>query len=72
MRAVIDRFEGDKAVILYGEDEEYKMVFPRKYLPQNVDEGAILHITIEYDEAATASRLQESMDLLRQLQEGQE
>lgn len=72
MKAVIDRFEGDKAVILYGEDEEYKMVFPRKYLPQNVDEGAILRITIEYDEAATASRLQESMELLRELQEGQE
>lgn len=67
MRAVIDRFEGNKAVILYGEDEEYQMVFPRKYLPENVDEGAVLNIQIEYDEKATAEELQKSIELLRKL-----
>jgi hypothetical protein len=69
MRAAIDRFEGNKAVLLCGDDEEFSAIFPRKYLPKNVEEGAILDIKITYDEPATKKALAEAQALLAELQQ---
>lgn len=52
MKAVIDRFEKNKAVLLVGEDE-IPVVFPKKYLPSHVGEGDYLMVEIFYDEEAT-------------------
>jgi len=54
MRAIIDRFEGDMAVILLG-DEEIQLDLPRKYLPQKAREGTIMRLSWEIDEAQTES-----------------
>lgn len=43
IKAVIDRFEGNKAVLLIG-DEEAQVVWPRHLLPIQVNEGDILQI----------------------------
>ena len=70
MQAVIDRFEEDKAVLLIGEDEQ-KVVFPCRYLPENVAEGDFLDIKITYDEKKTVAMREETEALLRSLEESQ-
>jgi len=52
MQAVIDRFEENKAVLLVGE-AEIPVVFPRRYLPENIGEGDYIKLEIFYDEVAT-------------------
>jgi hypothetical protein len=54
MKAVIDRFEGDKAVLLVGE-EEAKLIVPRASLPSGVKEGQWLQVDVEDDRVLTAT-----------------
>ncbi|MBP2633553.1 MAG: hypothetical protein H6Q70_4181 [Firmicutes bacterium] len=62
MQAVIDRFEGNKAVLLVGEDE-IPVVFPRKYLPEDIAEGDYIKFEIFYDEEATKQANEEAKAL---------
>jgi hypothetical protein len=48
MKAVIDRFEGDCAVILFG-DEERQVYILKKYLPEGAGEGSLLEVSFELD-----------------------
>ena len=48
MKAVIDRFEGEYAVILFG-DDEIKVDIPRQLLPPNAKEGSWLNVSFELD-----------------------
>ncbi|SHJ72015.1 Protein of unknown function [Anaerobranca californiensis DSM 14826] len=48
MKAIIDRFEGDYAVLLF-KNEEIQVDFPKKLLPEEVTEGDVLTINIEID-----------------------
>lgn len=48
MKAVIDRFEEDFAVVLLG-DEEIRVDIPRKYLPKGSREGSWLTVGFELD-----------------------
>ena len=67
MRAVIDRFEGDYAVLLLGESE-VKMDLPRSILPTGAREGSILDLSLELrDEETedTLQRMRERIDRLR-------
>lgn len=66
VKAVIDRFESDKAVLLFG-DAERRGVFPKECLPGSVKEGDYLQIEITYDEAATKLARQEARVLLDKL-----
>ena len=45
MKAVIDRFEGEYAILIFGEDEQH-LDFPRKLLPQKAKEGSWLQLDI--------------------------
>lgn len=73
--AVIDRFEGDVAVLLVGDDSQQVDV-PRRLLPRKAHEGDHLHIELrdgqvvkaEIDAQATEAarkRIQEKLDRLR-------
>ena len=73
--AVIDRFEGDSAVLLVGEERQVVDV-PRDALPMGAREGMWLKVEIdngmlkrvELDEDATDAarqRIQEKLDRLR-------
>ena len=64
--AVIDRFEGEKAVLLVGEAEK-KAVFPKLELPEEAAEGDYLKIDITIDHAATETAMQEAAELLKEL-----
>ena len=53
IKAVIDRFEGDIAVLLIGEKEERKEVL-RKILPRKAKEGHWLQLDVEDGEVIKA------------------
>ena len=64
--AVIDRFEGENAVLLVGEDEQ-QVIFPAKELPEGLNEGDYLRMNIVYDTDATQSAQEEAARLLESL-----
>jgi hypothetical protein len=75
MKAVIDRIEGDMAVLLIG-DSEQRMEVVRKMLPKKATEGQwlkvemtageITHIEIDAEETArTKERIAEKLASLR-------
>jgi len=66
IQAVIDRFEGNKAVLLVGDDET-QVVWPNRILPRGVKEGDILRIEVQVDGQATAAAKAEAENLLKQI-----
>jgi hypothetical protein len=66
IKAVLDRFEDDKAVLLLG-DEETAVNWPRRLLPDEAAEGHVIWLTATVDEEATSKARAEAEDLLRQL-----
>jgi len=74
-KAVVDRFEGDKAVLLVGEDEN-QLVVDRRLLPAGTKEGHWLKVELkdgalvgaEIDQAETdaaKARIASKLDELR-------
>ena len=66
MKAVIDRFEGDFAVVLVGE-EEIKVDIPRQLLPPGAREGSWLKIDLELDPEGTKKQEEKIRGLLKRL-----
>jgi len=52
VKAVIDRIEGNLAVVLFG-DDEVKVNIPKKLLPKGAKEGSWLKVTIDLDKEGT-------------------
>ncbi|MBM7556084.1 DUF3006 domain-containing protein [Halanaerobacter jeridensis] len=57
---VIDRFEGDKAVI---ECQNQTFTIPKKTLPKKVEEGDFLKVTIDHE---GTERVQDDIDKLKE------
>lgn len=68
MKAVIDRFEGDFAVLLFG-DEEIKVDFHRSLLPQGAKEGSWLTISLELDLEGEQKQREKISEQLKRLKE---
>jgi hypothetical protein len=68
MKATVDRFEEDQAVILLRDDKRVQLVIPRALLPP-LDEGDILEITIERNEPATREAEERALEILKRLKE---
>jgi hypothetical protein len=66
IRAVIDRFEENQAVLLVGEDER-QVIWCRQDLPSAATEGDILRIDIGIDREATHQAKAEATEILRRL-----
>lgn len=66
IKAVIDRFESNKAVLLLG-DEEVQVVWPRQFLSSDVQEGDILQVGLQVDPVATQAAKAEAESLLQQV-----
>ena len=63
MRIIVDRFEGDFAVV---ELENGQMIdCPKALLPSNAKEGSIINITV--DEKATEEKLQKVTERMNKL-----
>jgi hypothetical protein len=67
MKAVIDRIEGDLAVVLMGERGEFKFNIPLQFLPDSCKEGDVLKISIERDLTATEETKQRVSSLMGKL-----
>lgn len=65
--AFLDRYEGDMAVLLLGEDGDASLDIPRSLVPEGTPEGTALRLTLATDEQATASARQEVADLMADL-----
>lgn len=66
VRAVVDRFEDEKAVLLVG-DAEDSVAWPRAFLPEGTREGDVLWLALSVDSEATRTAKAEAEDLLRRL-----
>ena len=66
MKAVIDRFEEDYAVVLFG-DEEIKVDIPKILLPVGVQEGSWLKFSFELDQEGTQKQKEKIKDMLNKL-----
>ena len=67
MKAVIDRFEGEYAVLLVGE-EESKVDLPLKLLPKGAIEGSVLDLNLSLDHTggkARKERVRKKLDRLK-------
>ncbi|OGC07174.1 hypothetical protein A2230_06540 [candidate division WOR-1 bacterium RIFOXYA2_FULL_36_21] len=62
-KALIDRIEGDKAVVLLGEEDEATVYFPIQFLPQSIKEGDILNFKI----AVKSRKTKEAKDKIREM-----
>ncbi len=62
--AYIDRYEGELAVLLLGEEMK-KVNFPRKFLPAEAGEGDYIRIDIALDNEANEEAEAEALELLR-------
>ena len=77
MKVVVDRFEGEFAVLIVGEDEQYINVL-RKLLPEQSKEGSWLQVEIQngevvsavMDEEETANAQQRIAEKLARLRRG--
>ena len=67
MKAVIDRFEGELAVLLLGDKGGFRLNFPLSLLPAGCKEGDILNISIERDLAATEQARTQVSELMKKL-----
>jgi hypothetical protein len=65
LKAVVDRIEGDVAVLLVG-PEEMSVDFPLSCLPE-VREGSILDVVIEEDQGTENERRIRAQELLEKL-----
>ncbi len=69
IEAVVDRIEGDKAVLLTSSNIRDGIICPVNLLPREVKEGDVLWVSFELDPAATECARQEAAALLKELME---
>ena len=63
MEAVVDRFEGDYAVLLF---EDTPVMFPKRFLPKGTKEGSWLKLSL--DLRKTAEQKEKISNLLKKLE----
>ncbi len=67
IKVVIDRIEGDLAVVVLYDDDRVKFNLPIRYLPPGVIEGEHLQMSFTEDEASRHSEQARVDDLLKEL-----
>jgi hypothetical protein len=66
MKAVIDRFENDSAVVLIGDDEQ-QIILQKDMLPEGVKEGSWLKVNFELDSRGEDNQRTKIQNLLYKL-----
>jgi hypothetical protein len=67
MKVVIDRTEGDLAVVVLYDDDRIRFNLPIRYLPRGVREGDHLQMSFTEDEASRDSGQMRVDELLKEL-----
>ncbi len=70
LKAVVDRIEGDIAVLIPCDDETIRLTLPLSLLPPGTGEGAILSITLDRDDPGTDAARQRLVDRIERLGRG--
>lgn len=66
-RAFVDRLEGDKAVLLVGDDESTSVVIPIALLPEDAGAGSALTVSIRYEPKLTEDTRSTVADMIKRL-----
>ena len=69
-QGIIDRFEGNFAVILAGPEQEERFDLPRTLLPEDAAEGDIVTFSINTKKNKTAKAKQDVADMIEKLKNG--
>lgn len=67
MKAFVDQINGDKALLLLGDDESVKVAVPLEWLPEGSREGTVLRLDFTIDPDATAQGKARIQSLLEDL-----
>ncbi len=67
VRAFVDRFEGDQAILLLGDDQSRTAAWPSALLPEDAGAGTVLEVVLTTDAEETADMTAQIRDLLREL-----
>jgi hypothetical protein len=67
MKAIIDRIEGQIAVLLLGDLGESNLNLPLSQLPDGCKEGDILNVSFELDPSATGQARERTSSLMDKL-----
>jgi Protein of unknown function (DUF3006) len=71
-KVVIDRIEGNKAVIVLYEDDGVKFNLPTSFLPEGVKEGEHLQMSFSVDKESREAQKKRITDLLNDLKGNKE
>ena len=66
-KALIDRMEGNKAVVLLGEEERESADFPKSFLPEGSKEGDILSFKIRLESRRTKEAKEKVSEMIEKL-----
>ena len=66
-KALLDRIEGSKAVVLLGEEERDAVDFPKGFLPVGSQEGDILSFKLRLESRKTKEAKAKVTDLINKL-----
>lgn len=66
VQAFLDRFEGQKAVLLIGDDEK-QLIIDRNLMPNDAAEGSVVDISITVNKTATEKARKRVQDLINEL-----
>ena len=67
MKAFVDQINGDKALLLLGDDESVKVAVPLEWLPAGSREGTVLRLDFAIDNESTARAKARIQSLLEDL-----
>ena len=67
IRGLIDRIEGDKVVVLLGEEEREVVEFPVSCLPEGVREGDILTFKIKLESRRSREAKAKVAEMIKKL-----
>ena len=71
-KVVIDRIEGEHAVVVDFDDDSVKFNLPVDYLPKGVKEGDHLQMSFKVEEESREAQKKRVQDLLKELTEKKE
>jgi len=73
IKLIIDRFEGEYAILESQEKNPLTFNFPRSLLPKGAKEGTVIRFNIDIDDKETERRrknIKEQLDILKKKDQG--
>ena len=69
VKVTVDRIEEDTAVLLIRPEEDKKVDWPVKYLPEGIKEGDILDFELKQDKVTKKKKEEKVKNLIKKLQQ---